>query len=158
MRIQNTGKIQKVTRKSQNGRNQGFSYYFCLMMDGSGTGSGSVLVTNGSRCGSGRPKNIRIHNTVKRDLNFCIRYIKMYESLTITTNTFFITYVWRALMLTEDIFRILTKNKWKYGRRKGEEGERTADTCSCRGCFSPEPRSDPAFPPLSPTHIPTVKS
>jgi hypothetical protein len=32
--------------------NQGFSYYFCLMIEG----SGSVLVTNGS----GRPENIRI--------------------------------------------------------------------------------------------------
>jgi hypothetical protein len=30
--------------KSQNSKNQGFSYYFCLMMKGSG--SGSVLVTN----------------------------------------------------------------------------------------------------------------
>jgi hypothetical protein len=28
-----------------------------------GSGSGSVLVTNVSGCGSGRPKNIRIHNT-----------------------------------------------------------------------------------------------
>jgi hypothetical protein len=27
-------------------------------------GSGSVLVTNGSGCGSGRPKNTRIHITV----------------------------------------------------------------------------------------------
>jgi hypothetical protein len=39
---------------------QGFSYYFCLMTEGSGAGPGSVLVTNGSGCGSGRPKNIRI--------------------------------------------------------------------------------------------------
>ncbi len=31
----------KVRKKSQN---QGFSYYFCLMMEGSG--AGSVLVTN----------------------------------------------------------------------------------------------------------------
>jgi hypothetical protein len=28
-----------------------------------GSGAGSVLVTNGSGCGSGRPKNIRIPNT-----------------------------------------------------------------------------------------------
>ncbi len=35
-------------------RNQGFSCYFCLMM----IRSGSVLVTNGSGCGSGRRKNI----------------------------------------------------------------------------------------------------
>jgi hypothetical protein len=38
----------KVIKKSQNSRNQGFSYryYFCLMMEGSG--DGSVLVINGS--------------------------------------------------------------------------------------------------------------
>jgi hypothetical protein len=40
-------------------RNQGFSYYFCLTIEG----SGSIPLTNGS--GSGRPKNkwIRIRNT-----------------------------------------------------------------------------------------------
>ncbi len=36
----------KVITKSQNSRSQGFSYYFCLMMEGSG--AGSILVTNGS--------------------------------------------------------------------------------------------------------------
>ncbi len=52
----------------QNSRNQGFSYYFCLMIEvsGAGAGSGSIPLTNGS--GSGRPKNmwirwIRIRNT-----------------------------------------------------------------------------------------------
>jgi hypothetical protein len=35
-------------KKSQNSRNQGFSYWYCLMM------GGSVSLTNGS--GSGRPK------------------------------------------------------------------------------------------------------
>jgi hypothetical protein len=46
----------------QNRINQGFSYYFCLMIEGSGAGSGagSVLVINGSGYGSGRPKSIRI--------------------------------------------------------------------------------------------------
>ncbi len=39
---------------SQNSRNQGFSYYFCLIIEG----SGSVPLTNGS--GSRRPKNTRI--------------------------------------------------------------------------------------------------
>ncbi len=48
----------KVINSLQNSRNQGFSYYFCLMMKGSG--DGSVLVTNGSGCGSRRPKNVRI--------------------------------------------------------------------------------------------------
>ncbi len=42
--------------KSQNSRNQGLSYYFCLMIEGSGTGS--VLLTN--RSGSRRLKHLRI--------------------------------------------------------------------------------------------------
>ncbi len=51
-------------KKSQNSRNHGFSYYFCLMLEGSR--SGSIPLTNGS--GSRRPKNmwipwIRIRNT-----------------------------------------------------------------------------------------------
>ncbi len=46
-------KSQKV---SQNNRNQGFSYYFCMMTEESGSesGFGSTPLTNGS--GSGRPK------------------------------------------------------------------------------------------------------
>jgi hypothetical protein len=56
----------KMSKKSQNNRIQGFSYYFCMMMEG----SGSIPVTSGY--GSGRPKNtwirwilirIRIRNT-----------------------------------------------------------------------------------------------
>ncbi len=43
-------------KKSQNSRNQGFSYYFCLMIEG----SGSIPVTNGSAPGFMRPKSIRI--------------------------------------------------------------------------------------------------
>ncbi len=75
-------------KKSQNRRNQGFSYYFCLMFEGSrsgsGSGSGSIPLTNGSGSGSRRPKNtwiqgiwiririrIRIRNTsVMSILNF----------------------------------------------------------------------------------------
>jgi len=38
-----------MSKKSQNSRSQGFSYYFCLMMEG----SGSLPMTNGS--GSWRP-------------------------------------------------------------------------------------------------------
>jgi hypothetical protein len=51
---------KKLIKKSQNRRNQGFSYYFCLMI-----GSGSTPLTSGS--GSGRPKNMwsRIRNTAK---------------------------------------------------------------------------------------------
>jgi hypothetical protein len=51
---------------SQNSRNQGFSYYFWFIIEGSG--SGSISLTNGG--GSRRPKNmgirwirIRIRNT-----------------------------------------------------------------------------------------------
>jgi hypothetical protein len=45
-----------LIKYSQNGKNQGFSHYFCLMIEGSGSGyeSRSELLTNGS--GSGRPK------------------------------------------------------------------------------------------------------
>ncbi len=44
--------------QSQNSRNQGFSYYFCLMIEGSG--SGSIPPTRRSGSGSRRPKNIWI--------------------------------------------------------------------------------------------------
>ncbi len=59
-------KDKRVIQKSQNIRNQCFSYYFCLMIEG--TGSGSVSLTN--RSGYGRSKNIwilriRIRNTAK---------------------------------------------------------------------------------------------
>jgi hypothetical protein len=53
----------KVKKKSQNSRNQGFSLFFCLSIEESG--SGSIPSTN--RSGSRRPKNmwirIRIRNT-----------------------------------------------------------------------------------------------
>ncbi len=52
----------KSQKESQNNRNQGFSDYFCMMIEG----SGYIPLTLGS--GSGRPKNmlirlIRIRNT-----------------------------------------------------------------------------------------------
>ncbi len=60
-------------KKSQNSRNQGFSSYFSLMIEGSSSGAGSlsILLTSGSGSGSGRPKNmwIRIRNTAS-NLNF----------------------------------------------------------------------------------------
>ncbi len=52
----------KVIKKLQNSRNQGFSCYFCLLMEGSG--AGSVLLTNGSVCESGSPKNM-VHRYYK---------------------------------------------------------------------------------------------
>jgi hypothetical protein len=48
----------KIMKKSQNSKNRGLSYYFCLVIEGSESGSGSVPRTNGSGHGSGRPKNI----------------------------------------------------------------------------------------------------
>ncbi len=46
-------KYVKSHKEVTNSRNQGFSYYFCLIVEGSG--SGSV-----PRTGSWRPKNIRV--------------------------------------------------------------------------------------------------
>jgi hypothetical protein len=56
----------KSKKESQNKRNKGFSYDFCMMIEGSGAGSVSIPLTSGSV--SGRPKNmwirwIRIRNT-----------------------------------------------------------------------------------------------
>jgi hypothetical protein len=53
----------KSQKESLNSRNQGFSYYFCMMIEGSGSGStagsgsGSIALTSGSGSGSGRSKN-----------------------------------------------------------------------------------------------------
>ncbi len=49
--LHHSSKIKKVIKKSQNSRNQDFSYYFCLMWkedQKAGSGAESVLVTNGS--------------------------------------------------------------------------------------------------------------
>ncbi len=46
----------KVIKKSLNYWNQCFSYFFCLMIEG----SGSISLSNGSGWGSGRPKKIGI--------------------------------------------------------------------------------------------------
>ncbi len=70
----------KSQKESQNRRNRGFSYYFCMMIiegsgSGTGAGSGSIHLTSRSGSGSGRPKNmwirwililIRIRNTARR--------------------------------------------------------------------------------------------
>jgi hypothetical protein len=65
----------KIQKELQNRMNQGFSYYFCMMIEGSGSGSragsgsGSIPLTSGSGSGSWRPKKtwirirIRIRNT-----------------------------------------------------------------------------------------------
>jgi hypothetical protein len=68
-------KSQKEVTKQLKSR-FGFSYYFSLMMEGSG--AESVLVTNGYENGSGRPKNIRIRmrigipNIVVKRLKECM--------------------------------------------------------------------------------------
>ncbi len=65
----------KSQKKSPYSRIKGFSYYFCTMIEGSGSragsGSGSIPLTSGPGSVSGRPKNIsirwiriRIRNTV----------------------------------------------------------------------------------------------
>ena len=73
-------------KKSQNRRNQSFSYYFCLLMlegsgSGSRSGSGSIPLTNGTGSGSGsrRPKNtwirgiwIRIRIRIRNTAVMCI--------------------------------------------------------------------------------------
>ncbi len=53
---------QKVQKKSQNSKKQGFPYYFFLLIEGFGSGAGSRSIhpTNGSGSGSGRPKNMWI--------------------------------------------------------------------------------------------------
>jgi hypothetical protein len=58
----------KSQQESLNSRNQGFSYYFCMIIEGSGSGAGSIPMTSGSGSRSWRPKNmwirwIRIRNT-----------------------------------------------------------------------------------------------
>jgi hypothetical protein len=61
----------KSQKEPQNSKNQGFSYFFCMMIEGSGSGfragSGSIHLTSGS--GSGRPKNMCIRIRIRiRDI------------------------------------------------------------------------------------------
>jgi hypothetical protein len=53
----------KVKKKSQSSKNQGFFYYFCLVIEG----SESITLANGF--GSERLKNIRIRRIRSRILN-----------------------------------------------------------------------------------------
>jgi hypothetical protein len=62
----------KKSKESQNRRNQGFSYYFCMMIEG----SGSIPLTSGS--GSGRPENMWIQIRI-RNTNFC-QYLTIVKS------------------------------------------------------------------------------
>ncbi len=56
----NFSKIKSL-KESQNRRNQDFSYYFCMMIEG----SGSIPLTNESGFGSGRPKNMWIRIRIR---------------------------------------------------------------------------------------------
>ena len=80
----------KSQKESQNSRNQGFSYYFCMMIEGSGygsragSGSGSIPLTSGS--GSWRPKNtwirwIRIRNTDSNHIEFFLSIMKIRQPI-----------------------------------------------------------------------------
>jgi hypothetical protein len=46
----------KSQKESQMSRNQGFSYYYCMLIEGSGSESGSIPLTSGAGPGSGSPK------------------------------------------------------------------------------------------------------
>jgi hypothetical protein len=68
----------KSQKESQNSRNQGFSYYFCMMIEG----SGSIPLTSGSGSGSWRPKNmwirIRIRNTGLKECNTLLQMFSLF--------------------------------------------------------------------------------
>ncbi len=68
----------KSQKESQNKRNQGFSNYFWMMIEG----FGSIPLTNGSGSGSGRPKNMWIRNTAWTTVSLPILYIPFKENLT----------------------------------------------------------------------------
>ena len=71
----------KIQKESQNSRNQGFSYYFCIIIEGSesraGSGSESKPLTSESGSGSWRPKNtwIRIRNTDMIDCDLFLSFL-----------------------------------------------------------------------------------
>ncbi len=65
-------------KKSQNSENQGFSHYFCLMIEGSET----IPLTNGSGPGSRRPRNmwIRIRIRIRNTLNLRMTFVVLCRS------------------------------------------------------------------------------
>jgi hypothetical protein len=80
-------KDKKSKRSHKTVENQGFSYYFCLMIEGSrsGAGSGSIPLTIGSGSGSLWPKNmwiwwIRIRIRI-RIRNTALNVSQIYTSL-----------------------------------------------------------------------------
>jgi hypothetical protein len=80
-----------------------FSLLFCLMMEGSGT----VLVTHGSRCESGRPKNIRIRiNETASKSNAFQQHLA--DSLNIGENVAERSPFWKAGFFTD-----INEQSWK---------------------------------------------
>jgi hypothetical protein len=59
----------KKSKESQNSKNQGFSYNFCMMIEG----SGSIPLTSGS--GSGRPKNMWIRIRIRNTAALCTMFL-----------------------------------------------------------------------------------
>ena len=70
-------KDKKSKKKSQSRRNQGFSSYFCLVTEG----SGSKPLTNGSGSGSRRPKNMWIRNTGRKNAEYAERNFHVQQCL-----------------------------------------------------------------------------
>ncbi len=104
----------KKSKESQTSRNPGFSYYFCMMIEG----SGSKPLTNGS--GYGRPKNmwIRIRNT---DLNWSeqtgfwarITSRKVYNALKINLLFPVTKYYWYVIYIYKFCIMFLEPMRWR---------------------------------------------
>jgi hypothetical protein len=67
----------KSQKESQNSRNQSFSSYFCMMIEGSGfragSGSRSIPLTSGSGSRSGRPKKMWIRMRFRMQIRMQFR-------------------------------------------------------------------------------------
>ncbi len=107
--------LHHFSRIKSQSRNQCCSYYFCLMIEG----SGSVSLTNGT--GTGRPKNIwiRIRNlpgTVPGLNGICVILIGVSTEKTPTTC---LSVVWQEL--TETTVRRWRRGcrQWRSCRRRG---------------------------------------
>ncbi len=109
----------KSQKESQNSRNQGFSYHFCMMIEGSG--SRSITLTDGS--GSGRPKNMRIRwNRIRNtDLNWSeqtefrarITSRKVYNTLKINLLFPVIKYYWYVIYIYKFCIMFLEPVRWR---------------------------------------------
>jgi hypothetical protein len=57
---------------------QGFSYYFCMMIEGYGSRAGSIPLTSGS--GSGRPKKHVDPVDPEHWLKKCVAIVRVFET------------------------------------------------------------------------------